>query len=238
MRPALQPHIHRPAGPLGHLPHALHGPGQAARPRQSRAQVAIAGPRHRQVHGEDQGRAPRLPRPGQQVAHEAPVPQDIELEPEGLRRRRRHLGNGTDAHGGQGEGNAGRLRRPGGLHLSAPRIHAGKPHRGQRHRQGQGLPEQLGLQIDGGHVPQDPLADLQILQVRHVPAQGCLGVAAAVEIVEQEPGHPPAGNGAIVGDGGGLHSGLLIRHCGGSSAVRPSGNRDDDPQTETRVQGP
>ena len=226
MGTAPQAHIQGPAGMLRHLPHPPRGARQPRRPGQARAQVAIPGAGHRQVHGEDQGRTSRLPRPGQQVAHEPPVAQHVELEPERAGHRCSHLGDRTDAHRRKGKGYPRRLGRPRGLGLPPPGVHTGQPHRRQRHRKGDGLAEQGRPELDVGHISQHPLADFQRLEILDIPPQRGLGVAAPVEIVEQEPGQPLLGGGAIVADGGGLHRSLPALTCSWSSAVRRGRNRD------------
>jgi hypothetical protein len=76
----------------------------------------------------------------------------------------------------------------GGLHFAAAGVHAGEADGGQGHRHAQGFVEQLGLEAELGHVVQHALAQGDAGQVRHVVAQGVLGVGAAVGIVEQEGG--------------------------------------------------
>ena len=114
--------------------------------------VAIAGAGGRHIDGEYQGLHPRSPGPLQRILHEPSVAQDIELEPHGPVDGRRHLLNGADRDGGQGEGHAARGRRLGRLHLAAPGVHAGQADWRQDDRQPQGLVEQPCFQAEAGHV--------------------------------------------------------------------------------------
>jgi hypothetical protein len=150
--------------------------------------VAIAGAGHRHVDGEHQGRGPRVGRLGQQVAHERPVAQHIELEPDRRRAGLGHFLQVADRDGRQAERHALGGRGLGRLALAAPRVHARQSHRGQGDRQGLVVAEQRGRQVGLGDVLQNPLAEAEIGQVRDVAGQGPLGIGAAVDIVEQEAG--------------------------------------------------
>ncbi len=103
-------------------------------------------------------RPERRSRLGQQLAHETPVADHIELEPEGLGDARRDLGQGTNRDGGQAKRHTRRLRRPRRLNLAPPRLHTGQADRRQGDGHGQRLAEQPHAQIDRRNVAQHPLA--------------------------------------------------------------------------------
>ena len=166
-------------------------------------------------------------RSGEHFAREAPVLRDVELEPDRLFGLRGHLVERAAADGGEGELQAGRLRRPRRLHLAAPGVHAGEADRPECHRHGQFLPEDFGRQIQRGHIAEDALAERHVGEVGDVPAKRHLAIGAAVDIIEQEAGQPPPGGLAEVGDGGDAHArdyrpAPLRSNLRGSALSRPA----------------
>ena len=99
---------------------------------------------HLQVDGQHQRAAFRRRGALDQRAHEAAVLHHIELEPERLVDRRRHVLDRADRHGGERERNAGRLRRAAGEDLAVAMLHAAEPDRRERERQRDLLAEDGG----------------------------------------------------------------------------------------------
>ena len=131
-----------------------------------------------------------------QRADEAAILHDVELEPERLVDRRRHILDRADRHGRERERNAGRLRRPAGENLAVAMLHAAQPDRRQRQRQRGRLAQDGGRGAAPGNIDQNALAQLDALEIGAVGAQRLLRIGAGVGIFEElraEPGGvPPA----------------------------------------------
>jgi hypothetical protein len=70
----------------------------------------------------------------------------------------------------------------------------------ERHWHIQLLPKPGRRKIDHGHVAQNTLAQRDMLQIAHIPAQGHLGIGPAIDIVEQKTRQPTARQFAIIQD--------------------------------------
>ncbi len=92
----------------------------------------------------------------------------------------------------------GRLGRPRRLNLGAAGEHPAEPDRREDHRQGQPLAQHLDGVIAAGDVAHHDLAQEHALQVGHVGPHRRLLVGAAVDVVEQLTGEPPARQLAVV----------------------------------------
>ncbi len=106
-----------------------------------------------------------------QSADEAAVLHHVELEPERLVDRLRHVFDRADRHGGERERNARRLRRPAGQNLAVAMLHAAEPDRRERERKRNLLTHDCGGEIALRYVDQHALAQLDALEVLAVGAQ-------------------------------------------------------------------
>lgn len=86
-----------------------------------------------------------------------------------------------------------------GLYFAAAGVHAGQPHRPQRHRHRQLLAEQRGMQAEFGHIAQHALAQGNIGQIRGIALQRMLRVGPAVDVVKQKRRQFGLGGGPVVG---------------------------------------
>ncbi len=157
--------------------------GQLRRRGQAVLQILMPLAQDLEVDGDDGRRAFRGLRPVEQPAHEIVVLQGIDLEPEGLGRVFGDILDRTDRHGRQGEGDTERLGRAGGLDLAVGALHPGQPDRCQRHGHGHILTDHLTAGRPPGHVDRHPLAQVNVLKVRRVLAEGLLGPTARFRIV-------------------------------------------------------
>ena len=207
MRSAQQADI---PGPL-RVSHGLqHAAQRRVRAAHAGVGVAVTGAGYGHVHGKHQGRAAGSLGSLQGVLHEAAVFQHVELEPHRPVDGRRHFLDRAHRHGGQGKGNTLGRCRLGGLHLATAGEHPGQADRRQADRHRHLLAEQLGGQVQFGHVLQHALAQFDIRQVGDVAAQGVLGVGAAIGVVEQEGRQLALSRSAIVGGGRNDHGLILL----------------------------
>ena len=98
-----------------------------------------------------------------------------------------HVLDGTDRHGGQGEGHAEGLGRAGGLDLAIGGLHAGKPHGRQRDRHGHGLPQHLPRHDAIRHIDRHLLAKTDLAEIADVFAESLFGIAARFRIIIEHP---------------------------------------------------
>ena len=198
VRAAVQAHVPGPARVRDCLQHA---PQRGVGAAHAAMGIAVACARDRHIDGEYQrGGAQRLGAL-QDIAHEGAVLEHIELEPQRLVDRLGHLGQRAHRHGGLDERNAARTGCARSLHLAPARIHAGQAHRRQRDRHAVGVAEPLGGQVQVFRPLQDALAQVDLLQVIDIGAQGLLGAGAAVEVMEQEGRKLALRDGAEIGCG-------------------------------------
>ena len=200
MRPPEQPDIPRPAWPHRALDKASQIARPARRTRQPRPHIAIAATRHRQIDRKHQRAAPGYARLCQQVFHEGAVADHVKLKPERPVRRRRNFGNRADRDSGQRERHPGGIGRAHRLHFTAPRIQPGQPDRRQHHRQRLLHPEQGGGHVDLRNVAQHALAQRDRFEIGDIAAQGHFGIAAAVDVFEQEMRRAPSRRFAKIGN--------------------------------------
>src|SRR4029077_6633077 len=118
-------------------------------------------------------------------AHEAAILHDIELEPEWLCHRRRHVLDRADRHGGKAERDARFLRRPAGEDLAVAVLHAAKPDRRQGKRQRGRFAQDRGARAAPGDIDQDALAQPDALEIGAVGLESLLCIGAAVGIFEE-----------------------------------------------------
>ena len=152
---------------------------------QSVAHVDVALAEHLQIDGQHQRAAFRCRRALDQLANEAAVAHHIELEPERLVDRRRHVLDRIDRHGGQRVGNAGRLRRAAGHDLAVAVHHAAEPDRPERERHRHRFTQDGRRGAALVDVAQDALTQLDLLEIGAVGAQRLLVVGARVGVIEE-----------------------------------------------------
>ncbi|QNM59005.1 hypothetical protein XHV734_0142 [Xanthomonas hortorum pv. vitians] len=198
VRLAEQAHVPGPARMRHRLQHA---PQRCVGPAHARVRIAVARPRRGHVHGEHQRGDASCLGALQRIAHEAAVLEHVQLEPHRPLDRRRHFFDRAHRHRGQRKRNPPRRRRTRRLYFTTPRVHAGQPHRRQRHRHRQGLAEQLGAQAQVRHIAQHPLAQRDIGQIGDIAPQGVLGVRTAIDVVKQERRQARLRGGTVIGSG-------------------------------------
>ena len=139
-RPALaSEHREHPAGPDSHVDGASGG--EPRRNGEAVPDVAVALAQHLQVDGEHEGAAPGRRGALDQSLHETAITHDIELEPERLFRRFRHLLDRADRHGAEGKRYAGLLCGLAGEDFAVAVHEADQGDGRQRQRQRHGLTE-------------------------------------------------------------------------------------------------
>src|SRR5262249_31974028 len=126
----------------------------------------------------------------------------VELEPERLADRLCHVLDRADRHGGERERDARRLGRAARQDLAVAVLHAAEPDRRERERERGVLADDRGGEIAAGHVDQQPLAQLDALEVGAVGAQRLLRVGAGLRIIEKSARHLAAGLLSQVVDAG------------------------------------
>jgi hypothetical protein len=115
------------------------------------------------------------------------------------------LRTGAARNGGEAERHARLVGRAHRLRFAAPRVHARQANGGQRHRHRHILTKQVGRQIKAGHIVEHALAQGDLFQIGHVAFQRHLGIAAPVDIFEQERGQAAARQLAVIERGCGFH---------------------------------
>ena len=170
--------------------------------------VAVALAEHLQIDGEHQHIALRRHRAPQEVLREAAVLDHVELEPERLARRLRHVFDRTDRHGRERERNAGLVGGARRQDLAVAVLHAQQADRRQHERRRHFLPDDGGGEAARGDVDQHALAQLDLLHVGAVGAQRLLVIGTAVGVIEKGARNLAAGKLPQVFDTGDVFHGV------------------------------
>ena len=120
-----------------------------------------------EVDREDERAASGRGRTLDQRLDEPAIPHHVELEPERLASRLRHVLDRADRHGGERERDACGLCGPAGENLAIPMLHAAQADRRKRERQRGLLADDGGGEVALRHVDQHALAQQQALEIRY-----------------------------------------------------------------------
>ena len=174
--------------------------GEARRQGHSGTQIPLAVAAHGRIHRHAQGIVSGRPRPFDKLAHQPPVPGDIDLEEPRSRTDGRHLLQARGRDRGQTIQQPVTGRRPRhrnlALVMEQPR-HAGRGQQdGGRHIHAQ----HPRLRVNFSHVHENARHELVALEGLRVPAQRPFVIRAAFEIVPDRQRQPPPRNAAKVRD--------------------------------------
>jgi hypothetical protein len=162
--------------------------------------VALA--QNLQIDSEHEGAAPRRDRALDQRADEAAILHHIELEPERLADRFRHVLDRADRHRAEAKRNAGRVRRAAGQNLPVAVLHATESDRREGDRKLGRLADNGRSELPLRYVDEHPLAQPQALEIVAVGSQRFLRVGAVIGIFEERPGNLAASQLPQVFDAG------------------------------------
>ena len=171
------------------------------RDREARAKRAFAPAQVGRVRGEDERRVARVGRLLDEGARQAPVLEDVELEPAWRSGRGGgHVGRGRGRDRRQAHDRAGRGRRTGRRGLAVRMGHALEGHGRDEHRQRHLRPEHRCLRAHARDVAKDPRPQLPAAVRFDVPAQRALVVGATREVAPGARPEPFLGQALVVPD--------------------------------------
>ena len=163
---------------------------QLGRGRKAVLQILVTLSEHLQIDRDHRRRALGVLGPVEEPLHVVVVLERVDLHPERLRGVLGHILDRADRHGRQAIGHAEPLGRLCRLDLTVGVLHPGHAHRRERHRHRHVLADHLRRGAAPGHVDGDALAQVELVEVRAVLAEGLLGPAARLAVVVEHLRHP------------------------------------------------
>ncbi|EKD59847.1 MAG: hypothetical protein ACD_54C01099G0001 [uncultured bacterium] len=146
-------------------------------------QILVALAEDLQIERQHQRRAVGLAGALDDGINEIFVLHHIELEPERRGRMFDNVFDRADRHGGQGERHPERCGGAGGLDLTIRVLHAGRSHRGQRHRHRNRGADHADRAAAPGQIAGNALAQADLGEIGGVFTEGLFGVAARFRVI-------------------------------------------------------
>ena len=206
MRASRLPNVRRLPGEDLECPGRAHRDLERIAQREPRrnGQAILRIPAAQSLHGhvdrEHDRRAIRGQRTLEQFLVEAAIAHQVDLEPERLLHGAAHVLDRADAHRGQAERHAERLRGARAEHFAVGVEQAGEAGRADAAGNGPLLAENRGAELLRGHVHHHALAQLDRLQVGEIAVERDFVIRAAIGVVEDGARHAPARELAKIGN--------------------------------------
>ena len=161
--------------------------------------LAVAGQLRVECHG--QGTEAGVPGPGHQLLGSRPAPEEVELEPGRMRRRRHDVVHRVAGHGAEGADRARLTCCPGAGDVPERVHHPRETDRAQKDRHGHFEAEDRGREHRRGHTLGDaePGAELDRFDRGLVRPHRGLGPGSALDVVVDGPRHAAPGEPARIG---------------------------------------